>query len=310
MENICNNVQFINEKVTADTKQFIENCENDYQSIINSIVKRIIEEDGREIVMLAGPSSAGKTTTAKRLKDGLSAKGVTAYILSLDDFYLNRDDIPYLPDGTQDYETVYALDLERLEKDLNSLLRGETVETPIFDFTTGKRSDTHFNTITLGEDDVVIIEGLHALNPVITEKVHGKLLKVYINVSSRIYDENGEIVLNKRNFRFLRRMIRDYKFRASSVDNTYKLWKNVTAGEDKYLFPYRDNADIKGNTIHLYEPCVIKNQALPLLRDSEVSAEFKEDAEKLCKALENFCNIDEDEVPCDSLLREFLGNKK
>lgn len=310
MKNISNNVQFINEKVTADTKQFIENCENDYQSIINNIVKRIIEEDGREIVMLAGPSSAGKTTTAKRLKEGLLEKGVTAYILSLDDFYLNREDIPYLPDGTQDYETVYALDLERLEKDLNSLLRGETVETPIFDFTTGKRSDTQFNTITLGEDDVVIIEGLHALNPVITEKVHGKLLKVYINVSSRIYDENGEIVLNKRNFRFLRRMIRDYKFRASSVDNTYKLWKNVTAGEDKYLFPYRDNADIKGNTIHLYEPCVIKNQALPLLRDSMVSPEFREDAEKLCKALESFCNIDEDEVPCDSLLREFLGNKK
>ena len=310
MKNISNNVQFINEKVTADTKQFIENCENDYQSIINNIVKRIIEEDGREIVMLAGPSSAGKTTTAKRLKEGLSTKGVTAYILSLDDFYLNRADIPYLPDGTQDYETVYALDLERLEKDLNSLLRGETVETPVFDFTTGKRSDTQFNTITLGEDDVVIIEGLHALNPVITEKIHGKLLKVYINVSSRIYDENGEIVLNKRNFRFLRRMIRDYKFRASSVDNTYKLWKNVTAGEEKYLFPYRDNADIKGNTIHLYEPCVIKNQALPLLRDSMVSPEFREDAEKLCKALENFCNIDEDEVPCDSLLREFLGNKK
>jgi uridine kinase len=129
-------------------------------------------------------------------------------------------------------------------------------------------------------------------------------------VSSRIYDENGEIVLNKRNFRFLRRMIRDYKFRASSVDNTYKLWKNVTAGEEKYLFPYRDNADIKGNTIHLYEPCVIKNQALPLLCDSVVSPEFREDAEKLCKALESFCNIDEDEVPCDSLLREFLGNKK
>ena len=310
MKNISNNVQFINEKVTADTKQFIENCENDYQSIINNIVKRIIEEDGREIVMLAGPSSAGKTTTAKRLKEGLSAKGVTAYILSLDDFYLNREDIPYLPDGTQDYETVYALDLKRLEKDLNSLLRGETVKTPVFDFTTGKRSDTQSNTITLGEDDVVIIEGLHALNPVITEKVHGKLLKVYINVSSRIYDENGDIVLNKRSFRFLRRMIRDYKFRASSVDNTYKLWKNVTMGEDKYLFPYRDNADIKGNTIHLYEPCVIKNQALPLLRDSVVSPEFRQDAEKLCKALENFCNIDEDEVPCDSLLREFLGNKK
>lgn len=307
MANLNNKLEYINEKVTTDTKQFIKDCEKEYQSIIDEIVKKIIEEDGREIIMLAGPSSAGKTTTAKRLKEGLSEKGVTTYVLSLDDFYLNRDDIPYLPDGTQDYETVYALDLVRLENDLNSLLRGETVNAPIFDFTTGKRSDTQFNTITLGQEDVVIIEGLHALNPIITDKVHGKLLKVYINVSSRIYDENGEILLNKRNFRFLRRMIRDYKFRASSVENTYKLWKNVTAGEDKYLFPYRDNADIKGNTIHLYEPCVIKNQALPLLRDSEVSAEFKEDAEKLCAALERFFDIDENEVPEDSLLREFLG---
>lgn len=300
-------LEFINEKAIRDSKGFITECEDKYQSIIDEIIDRIISEDGREIIMLAGPSSAGKTTTAKRLKEGLMAKGVTTYVLSLDDFYLNREDIPYLPDGSQDYETVDALDLECLEKDLNSLLHGETVKTPVFDFTTGKRSDTEFNTITLGTEDVVIIEGLHALNPVITEKVHGKLLKVYINVSSRIYDEKGELVLNKRNFRFLRRMIRDYKFRASSVDNTYKLWKNVTAGEDKYLFPYRDNADIKANTIHLYEPCVIKKQALPLLRDSEVSDEFKEDAKKLCIALERFFSINENDVPEDSLLREFLG---
>lgn len=307
MANLNNKLEYVNEKAKSNSKDFILECEKRYQSIIDKIVKKIIEEDGREIIMLAGPSSAGKTTTAKRLKEGLRSKGVTTYVLSLDDFYLNREDIPYLPDGSQDYETVNALDLERLENDLNSLLRGETVKTPVFDFTTGRRSDTEFNVITLGQEDVVIIEGLHALNPIITEKVQGKLLKVYINVSSRIYDENGDLVLSKRNFRFLRRMIRDYKFRASSVDNTYKLWKNVTAGEDKYLFPYRDNADIKANTVHLYEPCVIKNQALPLLRDSEVSVEFKEDAVKLCASLERFFDIDENEVPKDSLLREFLG---
>lgn len=307
MTELNNKLHIINEKAASDAEKFIEDCEKRYQNIIDNIVKRIIEEDGREIIMLAGPSSAGKTTTAKRLKEGLLKEGVTTYVLSLDDFYLNRDDIPYLPDGTQDYETVHALDLVRLENDLNALLRGETVETPVFDFTTGKRSDTQFNTITLGQEDVVIIEGLHALNPLITEKVHGKLLKVYINVSSRVCDENGKVILSKRNFRFLRRMIRDYKFRASSVDNTYRLWKNVTAGEDKYLFPYRDNADIKANTIHLYEPCVIKNQALPLLRESKVSDEFREDAEKLCVSLERFFDIDENKVPKDSLLREFLG---
>lgn len=307
MTELNNKLELINEKAACDSKEFVLECEERYHNIIDRIVTKIINEDGREIIMLAGPSSAGKTTTAKRLKEGLREKGVKTYVLSLDDFYLNREDIPYLPDGTQDYETVYALDLERLENDLNSLLRGETVKTPIFDFTTGKRSETEFNIITLGPEDAVIIEGLHALNPIITEKVHGKLLKVYINVSSRIYDENGDLLLNKRNFRFLRRMIRDYKFRASSVENTYKLWKNVTAGEDKYLFPYRDYADIKANTVHLYEPCVIKNQALPLLRDSDVPDEFKEDAEKLCASLERFYNIDENEVPEDSLLREFLG---
>lgn len=307
MVNLNNNIQYINKRAVGDPTQFINECEERYSKIISGIVEKIVTEDGREIVMLAGPSSAGKTTTARKIKEGLSRKGVKTYVLSLDDFYLNREDIPYLPDGSQDYETVDALDLVRLEKDLNALIRGETVKTPVFDFTTGRRSDTEFNEITLGDEDVVVIEGLHALNPVITEKVQGKLLKVYINVSSRIYDENGEILLNKRNMRFLRRMIRDYKYRASSVENTYKLWKNVTAGEDKYLFPFRDNADIKANTIHLYESCVIKNQALPLLRDSEVSDEFREDLEKLCIALEKFCGIDENKVPRDSLLREFLG---
>ncbi len=307
MENLKNKIEYINDRAVTDPVKFINECEERYQKIINSIVERIITEDGREIVMLAGPSSAGKTTTARKLKEGLSEKGVKTYVLSLDDFYLNREDIPYLPDGTQDFETVDALDLEQLENDLNALIRGETVKTPVFDFTKGKRSDTEYNEITLGDEDVVIIEGLHALNPVITEKVHGKLLKVYINVSTRIFDENGNVLLNKRNLRFLRRMIRDYKYRVSSVENTCKLWRNVTAGEDKYLFPFRDNADIKADTIHLYEPCVIKHQALPLLCDSEVSDEFKAEIEKLKKALEQFNDINENTVPKNSLLREFLG---
>ena len=307
MANLNNNLEYINERAVTETVQFIKDCEERYNKIISRIVEKIITEEGREIVMLAGPSSAGKTTTARKIREGLLEKGVKTYVLSLDDFYLNREDIPYLPDGSQDYETVYALDLDRLEKDLNDLIRGETVRTPVFDFTIVKRSDTEFNEITLGDEDVVIIEGLHALNPVITEKVEGKLLKVYINVSSRIYDENGNIILSKRNMRFVRRMVRDYKYRASSVENTYKLWRNVTAGEEKYLFPFRDNADIKANTIHLYESCVLKHQALPLLKESQVSDEFKEDAHKLIKALERFADIEEKTVPKDSLLREFLG---
>lgn len=306
MANINNKLEYIN-TMAKEPAKFIEQCEERYRNIIDGIAKRIIDEEGREIVMLAGPSSAGKTTTARKISESLIEKGVKTYVLSLDDFYLNREDIPYLPDGSQDFETVDALDLKCFEACVNSLLCGETVKNPVFDFTTGKRSETRFNEITLGEEDVVIVEGLHALNPVITDKIKGKLLKIYINVSSRIYDEKGNIVLNKRNMRFVRRMVRDYKFRGSSVENTYRLWKNVTAGEDKYLFPFRDNADIRVNTIHLYEPCVLKHQALPLLLNSEISDEFKGEAKRLAKSLEKFDSIPESLVPDGSLLREFLG---
>ncbi|MBO5943771.1 MAG: hypothetical protein J6Q50_00580 [Clostridia bacterium] len=310
MSNINNYIEYINEMALFSPEEFIKKCEARYENIINDIAEKIIDEKGREIVMLAGPSSAGKTTTAGKLCKKLNENGVKTYVLSLDDFYLNRDDIPYLPDGTQDYETVYALDLPCFEEKVNALLRGETVKNPVFDFTTGKRSDTQFNEITLGEKDVVIIEGLHALNPVITEKIQGKLLKIYINVSSRIYDEKGNIILNKRNMRFIRRMVRDYKFRNSTVNNTCKLWKNVTMGEDKYLFPFRHLADIKINTIHLYETCVLKQQALEMLENSEISEEYKSDIKKITKSLKRFENIEQSLVPTGSLLREFLGAEK
>ena len=307
MNNLNSKIEYINERAIASPEAFIGECELRYQSIIDKIAERIITEEGREIVMLAGPSSAGKTTTARKLSETLMKNGVKTYVLSLDDFYLNCVDIPYLPDGSQDFETVDALDLECFEKCVNALLRGETVKNPVFDFPTGKRSETKFNEITLGEKDVVIIEGLHALNPKITQKVSGKLLKIYINVSSRIYDGEENVLITKRNMRFIRRMVRDYKFRGLSVENTFKLWKNVTAGEDKYLFPYRDNADIKANTIHLYESCVLKHQALEMLKKDNISDEFKEQAEALCEALEKFNDISENLVPEDSLLREFLG---
>lgn len=307
MANIKNLIGYINESTQTCPKEFTAKCEERYECIINDIANRVSKDEGREIIMLAGPSSSGKTTTARKLSEALEKQGVKTYVLSLDDFYLNRDDIPTLPDGTQDFETVYALDLECFGNTVNALLKGETVKAPIFDFLTGKRSDTLFNEITLGKSDAVIIEGLHALNPEITDKIDGKLLKIYISVSSRIYDENGNIILNKRNLRFVRRMVRDYKFRGSTVEHTCRLWKNVMAGEEKYLFPFRDNADIRVNTIHLYEPCVLKHQALPLLYKSNVNDEYKNDISKLCKALEKFNDIDEKLVPADSLLREFLG---
>lgn len=307
MSNLNNVLEYISQMASDNPSEFITLCENRYKNIIKEIAYRVCEDRGREIVMVAGPSSSGKTTTAKKLADEFRNQGVKTYVLSLDDFYKNRSDIPLLPDGTQDFETVYALDLDYFEKTVNALLSGETVKTPVFDFKTGCRSLTQWNEITMGENDAVIIEGLHALNPEITDKINGKLMKIYISVSSRIYDKKGKIVLNKRNLRFVRRLVRDYKFRGSSVENTYRLWRNVTSGEDRYLFPYRKNADIRINTIHLYEPCVLKKQALELLANAEISAEYCDDVKKLKKALECFPEISEESVPKDSLLREFLG---
>lgn len=290
-------------------EDFVKKCEDRYDGVIDGIVDRVTADEGREIIMLAGPSSAGKTTTAKKMREKLTEKGITTYVLSLDDFYFNREDIPVLPDGTQDFETVHALDLDCFEKTINALLRGETVKAPVFDFTTGKRRDDLFNEITLGEKDAVIIEGLHALNPLITEHIEGKLLKVFINISTRIYDEDGNLLLNKRNLRLIRRMIRDYKFRSSTVENTFRLWQIVLAGEDKYLFPYRHNADVKADTTHLYESCVLKHQALSMLYESADSKEFGDEIKRLITALESFCDIDEALVPDNSLLREFLGQR-
>lgn len=306
MAKLTNEIEYINEAAKKNPQELIEKCERRYDNIIASVAKTICEKGERQVVMLAGPSSSGKTTTASKICDECKKNGVHTFVLSLDDFYLNRDDIPLLPDGTRDFETVYALDLDCFTEIANALLRGETVKTPIFDFVTGTRKKGEYNEITLGEKDIVIIEGLHALNPIITDKINGNLFKIYISVSSRIYNQKGKIILNKRNLRFVRRLVRDFKFRGSSADYTYSLWKNVTYGEDKYLFPYRDNADVRINTVHLYEPCVLKNQALKLL-EHEIPDDYAYDVQRLRDALRKFEDIDEEAVPKGSLLREFLG---
>ena len=307
MSKLINEIEYINEMASKDPAEFISQCETRYKNIISDVVKKICNGEGRKVVMLAGPSSAGKTTTANKIVKGISDQGVTAYVLSLDDFYKNRDTLPLLPDGTRDFETVYALDLDYFEIIIKSLMAGKTTRTPKFDFVSGTRSESDYNEITMNENDIVVIEGLHALNPLILNHIECETIKIYINVSSRIYNEKQKIILNKRNMRFVRRLVRDYQFRGSSADNTFALWKNVTYGEDRYLYPFKDNADIRINTIHLYEPCVLKHIALDILYNSEISDNYEYDRQRLCSSLEKFVDIDPALVPQDSLLREFLG---
>ena len=308
MANVNNTLEYIVENAVNPGK-FISECEKKYNNKIKKIAKDIADSEKTEIVMLAGPSSSGKTTTAKKLCQALSDLGVKSHTVSLDDFYLNNCDSPRFPDGTPDYETVEALDIPCFEKTMATLIETGSALMPEFDFLTGTRKEK-YNELKLGEKDVIIVEGLHALNPVITEHLpKERLLKIYISVSSRIYDKKKNIILNKRNMRFIRRMVRDYKFRGNSVEDTFKMWITVRYGEDAYLFPFKDNADIKINTIHLYETCILKDLAADLLMQVSKDSEFYKESQRLIRSLYKFPKIDSSLVPEDSLLREFIGKE-
>ena len=302
-----NRIEYINELARDNPQALVARAELRYRNIINNIAERALDDPGRKIIMLAGPSASGKTTTAKKIAETFTSLGMKTYVVSLDDFYKNRCDIPGFAEGKPDFETVYALDIDLISETLKSLMSGKKTKLPVFDFTTGTRKDSA-REIALGKDDAVIVEGLHALNPIVTSGLDGlKLMKIYISVSSRIYDQKGKIILNKRNLRFMRRLVRDYNFRASSVENTYSLWQSVCDGEDKYLFPYEDMADVRINSIHLCEPCLFRDTVLKLLENARLSEEYAHDAKKLIHSLKQFESVDLSLVPEDSLLREFLG---
>lgn len=306
MSKIENELQFIVENALNDKENFIEKSEKRYRNIISLVCEKINADNDKEIVMLAGPSGSGKTTTANKIKEKLETMGHKAYTVSLDDFYKNIGEGPKNEDGSYDFESVDSLDLDLIHRCLQELITESRSELPLFDFMTGKRKEEK-NLIKLEKGDVIIVEGLHALNPRITDTLPEKnLFKIYISVSSRIYDE-GKIILNKRNLRFIRRMVRDFQFRNSSVEHTFSLWDAVMEGEDKYLFPFKENADMFINSIHVYEPCAFRKVATELLLAVEKTSENYKESQRLISALEKFPSIEKDDVPENSLLREFLG---
>lgn len=274
---------------------------------MKSAAKKIFSDKSKKIVMLAGPSSSGKTTTAKILSEYINDFGGKAYTVSLDDFYHPRSvGYPLDENGKPDYECVEALDVELLHSKLSELSAGKESSLPVFDFRSGERIN-NAKTIELKENDVIIFEGLHALNPVITDNLDEKaLFRIYVSVSSRVYDENGGVLLSKRDLRFIRRMVRDFSFRSTSVEFTFEVWQSVARGEDKYLFPYEHLADMKLDSFHPCEPCVFSQRATELLSHVEKN-EYKEKANRLVRTLSLFDKTDYSLLPEDSLLREFTG---
>lgn len=297
-------LKLINARVNNDPDAFVAECENRYRLQLDSIVKDIEKEKGRALVMLAGPSSSGKTTTATLLKQKLISSGRNASVISLDDFYL-IDGEPYtFEDGTIDYERVEALDVPMITSCLHELMEKGESDIPGFSFHTKKR--TGFRKVKIARDEVLIVEGLHALNPVITQPLKKEnMKKLYVSVSSRIaYGE--EILFTKRDLRFIRRMIRDYHHRSTDVEYTFYLWKGVRMGEDRYLFPFSKNADVRIDSIHSYEISVFRDRAITLLQSVSADSVYFERAEELIKKLSLCEALDLSLLPEDSLLREFI----
>lgn len=293
--------------LALEPEAFLSRCSEQYHSCVDSVAERIFADANKKIVMLAGPSSSGKTTTASILSQDINQLGGRAYTVSLDDFYHPHSiGYPLDENGKPDYECVEALDIELLHSKLGELVEKGKSELPVFDFKSGERIN-NAKRIELCKNDIIIVEGLHALNPVITDTLSAEnLFRIYVSVSTRVYEDDGSVLLSKRDLRFVRRMVRDFRFRSTSVERTFEIWQSVMRGEDKYLFPFEQLADVKLDSFHPCEPCVFAKRAIRLLSGVK-NPEYAEKSELLSNKLGLFRNTDYTLLPADSLLREFTG---
>lgn len=273
---------------------------------IAQIAEDIANRQGVKLVLLAGPSSSGKTTSCKRLSIQLAVNGLKPLQISLDDYFVDRDRTPKDDNGEYDFESIYALNLDLLNEQFNALFRGEEVELPKYDFPSGK-SVKSGKKLKMEPNNVLVVEGIHALNPELTAHIpQEQIYRVYASALTTILLDNHNYIPTTDN-RLLRRIIRDYKYRGVSAQETIHRWPSVRAGENKWIFPYQENADAMFNTAMLYELSVLKMQAEPLLQQVPENCEEHAEAYRLLKFLKYFKGIPYNNLPPTSLLREFLG---
>lgn len=273
---------------------------------IAKIAEEIANRKGVKLVLLAGPSSSGKTTSCKRLSIQLAVNGLKPLQISLDDYFVDREKTPKDASGEYDYESIYALDLDLINEQFNALFRGEEVELPKYDFQSGK-SKKSGNKLKMNDNNVLVVEGIHALNPELTAHIpQEQIFRVYASALTTILLDNHNYIPTTDN-RLLRRIIRDYKYRGVSAQETIHRWPSVRAGENKWIFPFQENADAMLNTAMLYELAVIKTQVEPLLQQVPENCEEYAEAYRLLKFLKYFKGIPYNNLPPTSLLREFLG---
>ena len=273
---------------------------------ISQIADTIAARKEIKVVLIAGPSSSGKTTFCKRLSVQLLASGVKPVQISLDDYFVNRTETPKDENGELDYESIYALNIPLINEQFNALFRGEEVELPKYNFQTGM-SEKSGKKLHLGENNILLVEGIHALNPALTEQIaDDKKFKIYASALTTILLDDHNYIPTTDN-RLLRRIVRDYKYRGCSAQETIHRWPSVRAGENKWIFPYQEQADIMFNTALLFELAVIKPQAEEVLEQVPENCEEYAEAYRLRKFLKYFAPLPFRNLPPTSLLREFLG---
>ena len=273
---------------------------------IARIADQIAARHDVKLVLLAGPSSPGKTTTCKRLSIQLLTCGLKPLQISLDDYFIDRDKTPLDANGEYDYESIHALNIALINEQFNALFKGEEIELPRYNFQTGK-SEKSGKRLKLGPNDIVVVEGIHALNPELTAQIpEQQKFRVYVSALTTILLDEHNYIPTTDN-RLLRRIIRDYKYRGVSAQESIHRWPSVRAGEERWIFPYQENADAMFNSAMLYELAVIKQQAEPLLEQVPENCEEYAEAHRLLKFLRYFHAISYRQLAPTSLLREFLG---
>ena len=289
-------------------RDFMDVSEIKFNDDIREVVKKIKNKKEIKFVMIAGPSSSGKTTTTKRLKTYLDCQGYDAIVISTDDYFVDRERNPKDENGKYDYECLHAVDVEKLNKDVKDLLDGKEINLPIYNFVTGTGSLSD-KRVKLKPNSIILIEGLHSLNDDLLPVVDSKLkYKIYISPFIGVNIDRHNYI-STTDLRLIRRIVRDNRTRGKSVDTTFESWNNVRRGEVKYIFPYIHQADVVLNTALNFEIGVLKVYVVPLLLSVKINSPYYGEARRLVYFLKEFCPIPSEYVSKDSILREFIGGE-
>lgn len=300
----------INAAIQTDPSAFVRRCEIEYHDRVRAIADEIVNDPKNKILLLAGPSGSGKTTSAHILRSYLEERGRQTTVISLDDFYKSLDAQDRLPGANRDFESVDALDLSLIHTCFEHIIAAGKSNMPRFDFTTGK-SIPGAQSVDITGGGLLIVEGIHALNPRITDKLPSEnLFRVYVSVSTPIVDDDGGVLLTGRKIRLIRRVLRDFRFRASSIENTLDLWTGVVKAEETNLSAFKQYADRDLITLHPYELAVYRKYYPLMAKMIPHGTANREYALLAADALKLVNELPDELVPENSLIREFIGNGK